>query len=117
MKIDVNNTSQLLSHVLLQNKEVVDKVCKNKQFRIDGKVEATVYFNGVKVPAETLEEVLKHFIKCAEESVDMKTFNDRVQAKAEEILKTHTDNIMEKLQVLGEINNRPEDFIKNGWEI
>jgi hypothetical protein len=117
MEIDIENPAQLLSHVLLQNKQVVDKVVKTKQYRIDGEIEATVYFNGVKCPAETLEEVLKHFVECVKKEVDLGGFNDKVQRKAEQILKTHTDNVLEKLSVLEDISCRPEDFIKEGWDL
>lgn len=117
MIIDIDNPAQLLSHLLLQNKDVVTKVTQTEKFLSEGRVEATVFFNGVELPAETLEEILKHFVKCVERSVDLDGFNDKVQAKAEEILKTHTDNILEKLEVLDRVSSSPEDFIKEGWEI
>lgn len=83
MKIDINKQEQLLSHVLLQNTEVATAVAETPEWTEDGVIKATVQFNGVEVPAETLEEVLQHFVKCIEDACDF----DSVQAQIKEAVR------------------------------
>lgn len=116
MKIDIENPAQLLSHVLLQNSEVATKVAETDEWKNNETITCTVQFNGVECEASVLESVLKHFIECVEEEVDVEGFNDKVQEAAKQILQERAEGIMEKLEQIQRVVDYPEDYIKPYWE-
>lgn len=110
MQLDISNPRQLLSHVLLGNTEVVEKVVKTSEWKNDDLLTATVFVNGVEIPAETFEYVLNSLIGQVENRVREKYGADdldRVVDKlANERLKVKLEDMMDR------IDNAIDDF----WE-
>jgi len=116
MKIDIENPTQFLSHLLLQNSDVAKDVARSGNWQNGGEITCTVQFNGVQVPAETLEELLARFMRHVEKQVDLDSFNEKVEERAKQILSEHADNALEKIQWLTDMVDSPDMYIKPEWE-
>lgn len=120
MEINIENPSQLLSHLLLEDIVVADKVRDTEAFQKDRKVTATVQMNGVEVPAEVMESVLQKLFEQVQchyrNQYDADAFDRRVEEKAKQILQEHADNALEKLHNLTMVLEDPEHLIVPHWE-
>lgn len=112
MKINVDNPAQLLSHVMLQNRSVVDAVVATEEWKENGTVTATVSFNGVEVPAEALEEVLQHFVDIIKKSCEYEEVESRIRdraAKSKRIEENNVSELRESLNQMGWLLENLED--------
>lgn len=116
MKINIDDNSQLLSHVLLADKNVCEVVADTENWINNGNIICTVQFNGVECPAEVLENVLQNFIKYIEKQVDYDKFEQKVEERAKEIIQEHADNVIDKMQDLLVKLQESDDLIKPHWE-
>lgn len=120
MKINFEDNSQLLSHCLLQSKEVVGAVSETEEWRKDHTITATVMFNGVEMPGEVLEEVLKFFCNAIEkhyiEKYDVERLDRIIDEKARALLKTEADKALEKIYELQRKLEEVDDILVPHWE-
>lgn len=120
MKINVDDPSQLLSHVLLGSREVCTAVRDSKEYKADKTIAATVLMNGVEVPAEILEAALKKLMDQVEshcrEHYQADAFDAKVEEKANQLLQEHADNAIEKMQNLMMTLEDAESFLTPHWE-
>jgi spore coat polysaccharide biosynthesis protein SpsF (cytidylyltransferase family) len=119
MKIDINNPSQLLSHLLLEDVDLVMVVSETSKWKEDGIIEATCQFNGVDVTADVLEKVLQNFVKQIEdhcrEKYDANNIDKLVEERANEIIKNHADRVLEKLTAIEYVLSDPHNIITPHW--
>jgi hypothetical protein len=120
MKIDIENPNRLLSLFLLENVDIVNSVAETKELKDNGRIIATVKMNGVEVPAEVMENVLQNLINQVEEhyreQYNADAFDKRVEDRAEQILKEHADNVLEKLYSLSTKLEESDSLIKPYWK-
>ena len=120
MKVDIDNPKQMLSHLLLDNVDVVTAVAETINWNKSGEINCTVQFNDVELPASILEDVLHKLFKQVEDHYSEKyqadAFDQRVEEKAKEIVKEHADNVVEKLYNLAQVLEESGDLIKPHWE-
>lgn len=120
MDINIKDPSQVLSHVLLQDRSVASKVRGTEQFQKDKTITATVQMNGVEVPASVLEDVLKRLFGQVEaryrERYSADAFDKRVEEKAKELLQQHADNALDKLHQLADVLSDSENLLTPYWE-
>ncbi|AHX01086.1 hypothetical protein M316_0021 [Nitrincola phage 1M3-16] len=120
MKIDIDNPSQLLSHIMLSDREISEKVAETSNWKENGAIDAKASFNGVEVDGSVLEKVLQEFVKQIEdyfvEKYDADEFDRRVEEKAEAIIKEHADNAAEKLSQLSRVLEEHERLLKPYWQ-
>lgn len=95
MKIQLDNPAQMLSHFLLENAEVAKAVSKTEDWTERDTITATIFMNGVEVPAETFEAVLQNFWGQIERRFEEKYASD--EARAEELLKAKASALLEKM--------------------
>jgi hypothetical protein len=69
MKIDIENPQEVLSHIVLENRESVDKIIETKEFKENGELNAVVFVNGVEIPGEIFEQVMNNIINQVEQRV------------------------------------------------
>lgn len=117
MKISLEDPSQLMSHLLLEDEEVAAATAKTRT-KDDSSITATVQFNGVEMKPETLERVLKHFCWCVENDL-MKKYAD-VEAEVHRRLLERVQKEADELTaVMHDFTQRIEDanaLIKPYWE-
>jgi hypothetical protein len=117
MKIDLNDPNQLLSHLLLEDAEVAKAVSKTLTSSYDN-VTPTVQFNGVDMQPETLERVLKHFMKCVENDLMNKYSNVEleVQRRLEERVQKEAKRITLAMEDFIHSIEDARSIIKPYWE-
>lgn len=125
MKFNLNDCSIFMSHLLLEDATLADKVSHTKPWLDNQTLEATLQINGVEVPASHIEDFMKSLWKRHEESVEsgykiLKTkqddFNNQVELKAKEILRDHADDAISKLVDMQNSLHNIEDTITPHWE-
>lgn len=118
MEIDFYDPRQMLSHFLLGEKEVAQAVSETNEFQKDRKITATVFMNGVEVPAETFERVLHDFWAQVERNFEEK-YKDAQKAAhdaAIKILEEQASGVLEKMQELNDTLEDANCLIKPFWE-
>ena len=120
MNINFDDPSQMLSHVLLDNQDVARAVTKTAQWKTEGTVTPKVLMNGVEVPAEVMEGVLKKLFDQVEahyrEHYQADAFDAKVEEKACQLLKDHADNAIGKMQDLMMTLEESESLLTPYWE-
>ena len=83
-------------------------------------LKATVQVNGVVIPAEVFENCLQGLMSHVEsyysKTYDADNIDALVEIRAEQLLKDHADNALEKLHALCNTLESVEDTIKPHWE-
>lgn len=120
MEINIENPKQLLSHFLLADIGVAEKVRKTEPFQDQRTITATVQMNGVEVPAEVFEKVLNNLLDQVKvhyrEQYDADAFDRRVEDRAKQILKEHADNALDKIHNLSMVLEDSENLLTPYWE-
>lgn len=120
MKININDPSQMLSHVLLGDLDVCKAVRDTKEYKADKTITPTVFMNGIEVPAESLEKALKSLFNQVEshykEHYQADAFDAKVEEKAVQLLKEHADNAIEKMHNLMMTLEDSESLLTPHWE-
>jgi len=120
MKIDVGNPNQILNHFLLNDSNVVDSVAESEDWKERGKLTATVFINGIEIPAESFEKTLQDLFCRVEESMRKKynteEFDARVEDRAKVLLKEYADNALDKITNLCQTLENVEDVLIPYWE-
>lgn len=124
MKINLNKPSQAVSHLLLEDLDIVGKVKNTKQWKTDRDIRISVQFNGVEMNPETLEKVLYQWqdsnCKTIAEKYDPENFDKRVEDEVKQRMdKLLKDKVSDSIDLLNELHNKLEDtnnLIKWDWE-
>ena len=120
MNINIDNPAQILSHVLLEDKDLVNAVVSSKQWQELGEIKGTLILNDVEVSADVLENTLQSIFDQIETYTRSKynadDFDARVEEKAQELIKEHADNCLEKMGELQRVLEMSEQLIKPHWE-
>lgn len=120
MNVNITDPSQILSHVVLKNTNVVEEVAETPEWKKLGEIQGTLTFNGVEVSAQVLEDALKHVFSRIEtyyaEEYDADAFDARVEEKAKELLKEHAGNPLQQLHELVGRLEGIDDVLVPHWE-
>ena len=120
MIIDIDNSQQILSHVLLGDIELAGKVAKTDAWKELEKIKGELTFNGVTVSSQCLEDALQKLFKQVEENIkekyDADKFDERVEERARQILKDHADNVLDKIEGIADSLREIDDVIVPYWE-
>lgn len=118
--ININDKNSLLTLLFMSTDSVVDGVCDTNNWLKDGIIQCKVSFNGVEVPAEEFEKVLDEWVKSIEshfnEKYDAQNFDNRVEERANQIIKQHADGILESMANLQHVLSESEDLITPYWK-
>jgi hypothetical protein len=120
MKFNLENHQVALSHVVLKNTDLCLQLADTPLWKENGILEATLIINGVNVPAELIENTMHDlYAQCEDyykEKYDAKSFDERVEERAIELLKEHADNALERISRLTEILDNPDVLLTSAWE-
>lgn len=120
MNINIDDCSQILSHVLLEDHDLVDKITQSPEWKATTAIKAELMFNGVMVSAESFEKTLQGLFDQVEtylrEKYDAANLDKLVEERAQQLLKEHADNALDKLYNLTRILEESEDLIVPHWE-
>ena len=120
MKFKLEDHQVALNHVVLEDAKLCMELADTPLWKDQGIFEATLFINGLSVPAELIETTLQNlYSRCEEfykEKYDVNNFDERVEARAVELLKTHADNVLDKINRLTEILGEPDVLLTPYWE-
>lgn len=118
MEIDLKTPSQLMSHLLLADRDVAKAVAETERHESGEPVLATVYFNGVELPAEVMERVLQNFWDQVHRHYLEKYADEEKAAhdKAVEIIEGQVGDLREKVDTLVTHLDDVSNAIKPYWE-
>jgi hypothetical protein len=120
MKFKLEDHQVALNHVVLEDAKLCMELADTPLWKDQGIFEATLFINGLSVPAELIETTLQNlYSRCEEfykEKYDVNNFDERVEARAVELLKTHADNALDKINRLTEILGEPDVQLTPYWE-
>ncbi|MCP4988858.1 MAG: hypothetical protein GY928_23235 [Colwellia sp.] len=120
MKFDLRNNRTMMSHLMLSDRDLCMKIRDTPLWTDGGTLEATLQINGIEVPAQVIEDFMKSLwersCKEAKLKYDGDSFEDRVEAKARQLLKEHSGKALDKLATLTEQLNEIEETITPHWE-
>ena len=120
MKFDLENKRKFMSHLLLEDLKLCDKVANTSLWEEGEVLEAKLQINGVDVPAEHLESFMKGLWDNANEQLrdkyDVDGFEQRVDNKAKQLLKDHAESALDQLHELTDKLNNIGDVLKPHWE-
>lgn len=120
MLVDIHNPQQALSHVVLANTELAKALSETELWKQEAKLEAKLTVNGLEIPVQLLEDVMQDLYKRATAEIEDKygkpDIDAMVEEKAEQLLKEHADNALEKINNLVELLEAPIDLLKPYWE-
>lgn len=109
-----------LSHLVLQNTDLAIQLADTPLWLNQGVLEATLQINGVDVPAELIEQTMQElYTRCEKyfkEKYDSAKFDQRVEERAQEILKDHADNALERMYKLINVLESPDVLLTPSWE-
>lgn len=120
MKFNLDNHKVALSHLVLQNTELAIQLADTPLWLNQGVLEATLQINGVDVPAELIEQTMQElYARCEDhfdEKYDSAKFDQRVEERAQELLKEHADNALERMYKLINVLESPDMLLTPSWE-
>lgn len=120
MKVDISNPQQIMSHILLCNTALVDKVVSTKEWTELDKLTGELTVNGVTVSAQVLEDALQTIFYQIEEhfkeKYDVDKFDEHVEQKAKQLLKEHANDALNVLSDLSDKLHEAEDLLVPHWE-
>ena len=118
MKIELDNPGQMLSHFLLEDRDVAMDVSQTDRFQHDDEIIATVFMNGVEVPAEVFEKVLKNFWEQVERHFEEKYKEPKKAAHkaAVHMIEEQASGILEKMSDIEDVLRNAESIIKPYWD-
>ena len=104
MKADINDQSQILSHALLENRDIVKAVASTEAWINNQEITVTVQFNGIDLPAEVLEETLKgisdYMDRHYREKYNVNKLEALAEARAVEIVRERAGSVLDKMSEL-----------------
>lgn len=110
------DSKHMFSHLVLNNSEVANAISGTPQWKDNETLEAKLEINGVAIPAESLDELLREMWKQCQVDSGKDTFQKSVDEKARMILKEQKSKIWETINELQNKLEYCEDFIKYPWE-
>lgn len=120
MKFNLDNHKVALSHLVLQNTELAMQLADTPLWLNQGVLEATLQINGVDVSAELIEQTMQElYSRCEEffkEKYESTKFDQRVEERAQELLKEHADNALERMYKLINVLESPDVLLTPSWE-
>ncbi|AUR84682.1 coil containing protein [Vibrio phage 1.063.O._10N.261.45.C7] len=113
--------TDILSHLVLGDHETAMKIAETELWNDgDGVLEMDIKVNGITLDTEVFRKVMENMWqqarKQAADEVDESQYRDRVEAKAKEILKNQSDNVLEALHDLQGKITYTDNLIKFEWE-
>lgn len=118
MKVNLQDPSQLMSHLLLANSNVVEAVIATPQWKSGEGITITAQFNGIEVSAESAEVALQHLFKQQDEYYKQKYAHveKEVQKRLEQRIKDEAEKIVDKMRDLIQVLESAGDLIKPYWD-
>ncbi|MBE0467974.1 MAG: hypothetical protein IBX55_00400 [Methyloprofundus sp.] len=120
MLIDIENPDQILSHFLLEDKQACEAVLETEEWQSSRKIIPTVFFNGVEVEAEFLEDALKNLLDQVKDSYakkyDVKNIDNMVEERAESLLREHAGDALNVIRDLQSKLENTDDMLTPYWE-
>lgn len=109
-------SKDLFSHLVLNNKSIAEKISETKAWKEAESLEGKVFVNGVEIPAESLNQLLKDMQDQANIETGAEAFRKEVENKAYEIV---GEQQCETLSALDDLRNKISEvdtMIKFPWE-
>lgn len=119
-QVNIEDPSQIMSHILLGSFEICDMVASTKEWKDDKKMNLFVSVNGVEIGGDVFEQELKKLIDRVEESFKVKydatRLDELIEERAKELLKEHADNALEAIYNLTHRLQEAEDLLVPYWQ-
>jgi len=110
------DSKDILSHLVLDNDNIVDAVGGTKAWRSDGVLEAKLTVNGVDIPAEELDKLLNKMWKLAQVETGAEAFEEAVREEAKERLKAEFGKELDALNRLSRKLEDIDDLLVYSWD-
>lgn len=120
MEVSIRDAQQVMSHIVLEDKELAASVASTGMWSDEGKLVATLAVNGVEVSAQILEDVLQKLITQVEDHIrgeyKAPDIDAMVEEKAKVLIKEQADNALCKLYELTDSLEQHENLLTPHWE-
>jgi hypothetical protein len=118
MHVNINDPTQILSHILLQDEDLAAAVAATPGWRQEQLISPAVEFNGVAVPAQVFEDALKQLVNQLGQQISAQYAHveAEVQRRVEQRLKDEVEPVLNKLYDLQRMLENVGDVIKPYWE-
>lgn len=120
MKLEFDNPNQIISHMILENMEVVNAIIDTEQFKNKEGVTITVFANGVEIPAiiieNTMHQIMKRYEAHVREKYDAPNIDRMVYDKAQQLLTESANTVIDQIDNLRFKLENITDMIKPYWE-
>jgi len=120
MEFTIEQNKTMMAHLMLSSESVSTEVARTTDWIDNEELVATLQINGVEVPATVMEEFMKGLWVRAKDDAkykyDGEKFEQRVEDRANQLLKDHADNALEQLQDLTEKLESIGDVLTPSWE-
>lgn len=97
----IHDASILLSHFAIQDHKTAQKIAATDLWRDQQKFQAAVQINGVEVPAQVFEDLLKHWYSSMESQIEKQKgfleLANAVETAANEILNKKKEDLINKM--------------------
>jgi len=120
MEVSIRDAQQVMSHIVLGDRELATSVASTGMWDDEGKLVATLSMNGVEVSAQILEDVLQKLIAQVEDNIKdeykVPDIDAMVEEKAKKLIKEQADNALCKLYELADSLEQHENLLTPHWE-
>ena len=120
MDISIKDPSQIMSHVLLGDDDLVENVAASEAWKEAKEIKGVLTFNGVEVSSLVVESAIKKLLDQVEKFIrkkyDADNIDNLVEERAKKLLKEHAGNALESIYSLTEKLEHADELITPHWD-